>query len=71
MLAGAARIAFPFILGLGILWWMYRGTDWAQSFACVVDARWLPHSILIHLLIPVIISIPIICIHIIVLIVHF
>ena len=46
MLAGAARIAFPFILGLGILWWMYRGTDWAQSFACVADARfWLPMSL--------------------------
>lgn len=22
------RILLPFVLGLGILWWMYRGTDW-------------------------------------------
>ena len=29
------QTALPFILGLGILWWMYRGTDWSHFFACV------------------------------------
>ena len=31
------QTALPFILGLGILWWMYRGTDWSHFFACVSD----------------------------------
>lgn len=24
------QILLPFVLGLGILWWMYRGTDWSD-----------------------------------------
>jgi uncharacterized protein (TIRG00374 family) len=24
------QIMLPFVLGLGILWWMYRGTDWSD-----------------------------------------
>lgn len=35
------QTALPFVLGLGILWWMYRGTDWSDFFACVVhDMKW-------------------------------
>ncbi len=29
------QLALPFVLGLGILWWMYRGTDWRDFFATV------------------------------------
>lgn len=25
------KFIFPFVLGIGILWWMYRGTDWGAS----------------------------------------
>lgn len=31
------QISFPFILGLGILWWMYREMDWADFLRCVFD----------------------------------
>lgn len=35
------QTALPFLLGLGILWWMYRGTDWNDFFACVShDMKW-------------------------------
>lgn len=35
------QTALPFVLGLGILWWMYRGTDWTDFFACVAhDMKW-------------------------------
>lgn len=35
------QTALPFLLGLGILWWMYRGTDWNDFFACVAhDMKW-------------------------------
>ncbi|MGM9688442.1 MAG: lysylphosphatidylglycerol synthase transmembrane domain-containing protein [Alloprevotella sp.] len=35
------QTALPFVLGLGILWWMYRGTDWSNFFACVAhDMQW-------------------------------
>lgn len=35
------QTALPFVLGLGILWWMYRGTDWSDFFACVAhDMKW-------------------------------
>lgn len=35
------QTALPFLLGLGILWWMYRGTDWTDFFACVAhDMKW-------------------------------
>lgn len=35
------QTTLPFVLGLGILWWMYRGTDWADFFACVAhDMKW-------------------------------
>ena len=45
-LKNTIKILLPFVFGVGIMWWMYRGTDWAQSFACVADARfWLPMSL--------------------------
>lgn len=35
------QTALPFVLGLGILWWMYRGTDWSDFFACVAhEMKW-------------------------------
>lgn len=32
------NLLLPFVLGIGILWWMYRGTDW-QSFFQVVGSE--------------------------------
>lgn len=35
------QITLPLVLGLSILWWMYRGTDWTEFFACVMtDMHW-------------------------------
>ncbi len=35
------QILLPFVLGLGILWWMYRGTDWSDFFGFVThDMKW-------------------------------
>lgn len=35
------RILLPLILGVGILWWMYRGTDWQEFIQCVLhDMKW-------------------------------
>lgn len=35
------HITLPFVLGLGILWWMYRATDWKEFFSFVAhDMRW-------------------------------
>ncbi len=37
----AIKISLPFVLGVGILWWMYRGTDWVGFVACIVnDMHW-------------------------------
>ena len=47
------QIAFPFVLGLAILWWMYRGTDWKAFFECVrfeMHWEWLPLSLAIGIL---------------------
>ena len=31
----------PFVLGIGILWWMYRGTDWSDFIACIThEMNW-------------------------------
>ena len=39
----------PFVLGLGILWWMYRGTDWRAFMHCVLhEMHW--HWMLLSLL---------------------
>lgn len=41
IIKGIFQIALPFVLGLGILWWMYRGTDWHTFFSSVEhDMRW-------------------------------
>lgn len=35
------RILFPLILGVGILWWMYRGTNWEEFTQCVLhEMKW-------------------------------
>ena len=35
------QIIFPFVLGLGILWWMYRGTNWKDFLDCAIhDVHW-------------------------------
>lgn len=37
----ALQILLPFVLGLGILWWMYRGTDWNDFLHCAIyDVHW-------------------------------
>lgn len=35
LLKKTLQIALPFVLGIGILWWMYRGTDWPLFFSFV------------------------------------
>lgn len=35
------QICLPFVLGISILWWMYRGTDWNIFFDCVLhEMKW-------------------------------
>lgn len=35
------RILFPLMLGVGILWWMYRGTNWEEFTQCVLhEMKW-------------------------------
>ena len=35
------NIIVPFALAIGILWWMYRGTDWREMLNCVInDINW-------------------------------
>ena len=31
------QIALPFVLGFGILWWMYRGTNWSDFMGYVLN----------------------------------
>ena len=36
------QISLPFVLGFGILWWMYRATDWHEFMQCVThDMNWV------------------------------
>lgn len=47
------KIGFPFALGLGILWWMYRDTDWAELRRCVLHEMkwgWMALSLLFGIL---------------------
>ncbi len=47
------QILCPFLLGMGILWWMYRGTDWTDFMDCAihdVDWRWMTISLLFGIL---------------------
>lgn len=35
------NILLPFVLAIGILWWMYRGTDWQEVVRCTAeDTHW-------------------------------
>ena len=35
------KICLPFVFGIGILWWMYRGTDWTDFLNCLMhDMNW-------------------------------
>lgn len=35
------KISLPFVLGAGILWWMYRETDWTEFIECILhDMNW-------------------------------
>ncbi len=34
------KLGLPFMLGLGILWWMYRNADWEQMWVTVKSMRW-------------------------------
>lgn len=34
------QLGLPFVLGLGILWWMYRDADWERMWATVKSMRW-------------------------------
>lgn len=47
------QIAFPFVLGFGILWWMYRGTDWTSfsDYVChKMNWGWMVVSLLFGIL---------------------
>lgn len=49
----ALQITIPFALGLSILWWMYRGTDWNEFFTCVMSGMnwgWMILSLLFGIL---------------------
>lgn len=35
ILTNILKTLLPFVLGIGILWWMYRGTDWRDFMHCV------------------------------------
>lgn len=34
------KIFIPFALGIGILWWMYRGSDWGQIGRSLLHLHW-------------------------------
>ena len=41
ILTNILKTLLPFVLGIGILWWMYRGTDWRDFMHCVFhDMHW-------------------------------
>ena len=41
ILTNILKTLLPFVLGIGILWWMYRGTDWRDFMHCVfLDMHW-------------------------------
>lgn len=41
ILINILKTLLPFVLGIGILWWMYRGTDWRDFMHCVFhDMHW-------------------------------
>ena len=34
------KFIVPFAVGIGILWWMYRGNDWSATFQMLASMRW-------------------------------
>ncbi len=34
------KLSLPFLLGIGILWWMYRGTDWRECRHYLENMNW-------------------------------
>ena len=41
LLQNILKIVLPFLFALGILWWMYRGTDWQVFLSSVLhDMKW-------------------------------
>ena len=34
------KIISPFLLGIGILWWMYRNLDWKSAFSMLHNTHW-------------------------------
>ena len=41
ILTNILKTLLPFVLGIGILWWMYRDTDWRDFMHCVFhDMHW-------------------------------
>lgn len=49
IVANILKIVLPFVLGIGILWWMYRGTDWRDFLHCVFHEMhwgWMALSLL-------------------------
>lgn len=49
----ALKLILPFVLAIGILWWMYRGTDWLDFF-CVIKTEmhwgWMLFSLIFGML---------------------
>ena len=40
LLKSLLKLALPFVLGLGILWWMYRDAEWPRLWQTVRSMRW-------------------------------
>ncbi len=40
IIKNVVKLGLPFALGLGILWWMYRDTDWEHLLDTVQTMRW-------------------------------
>lgn len=53
ILTNILKTLLPFVLGIGILWWMYRGTDWRDFMHCVFHEMhwgWMALSLLFGVL---------------------
>lgn len=53
ILTNILKTLLPFVLGIGILWWMYRGTDWRDFMHCVSHEMhwgWMALSLLFGVL---------------------
>ena len=34
------KFIVPFAVGIGILWWMYRGNDWSATYQMLTSMHW-------------------------------